>query len=246
MWEGHMMKRKSRRSGKSEVKRDDRKSHSQEIWSRAVGESGFPARLLAHPSAADWQMVYGLGNAEILKQPCVGLMCSIKCPGSVVIRTFDAARELRDTGVVVTGGFHSPMEKECLEFLLRGQQPVILCPARHPPASRFSSEWKQAIDAGRLLLLSPFDEKVRRATTNNAQRRNEFVAALASAVLVPHASSGGKVESTALGCLKRRQPVFTLDDEENDALISNGALSYSVENVQRRLRRRQASKRRGD
>ncbi|HQX52209.1 MAG TPA: hypothetical protein PLR25_19980 [Planctomycetaceae bacterium] len=33
------------------------------------------------------------------------------------MKTFDAIRELRDTGVVVAGGFHSPMERECLDFL---------------------------------------------------------------------------------------------------------------------------------
>lgn len=59
----------------------------------------------------------------------MGLICSVQCPGSIVIKTFDAVRELRDSGIVVAGGFHSPMEKECLDFLLRGEQPVIVCPA---------------------------------------------------------------------------------------------------------------------
>jgi HEPN domain-containing protein len=34
-------------------------------------------------------------------------------------------------GVTVVGGFHAPMERECLTILLRGAQPVILCPARN-------------------------------------------------------------------------------------------------------------------
>jgi hypothetical protein len=46
-----------------------------------------------------------------------------------VIATYDAIRELRDAGVIVAGGFHSPMEGECLDFLLCGAQPVVLCPA---------------------------------------------------------------------------------------------------------------------
>lgn len=37
---------------------------------------------------------------------------------------------LRDAGVTVIGEFHSPMEKECLNILLRGSQPIIVCPAR--------------------------------------------------------------------------------------------------------------------
>ena len=56
------------------------------------------------------QTVHGLGDAGILKHSSLGLICSVKCPGSVVIKTFDAIRELRNAGVVVIGGFHSPME----------------------------------------------------------------------------------------------------------------------------------------
>lgn len=87
------------------------------------------------PGAAVWTIrhadaeVHGIGDRAILKRRCLGLICSVQCPGSVVIKTFDAIRELRDVGVVIAGGYHSPMEKECLEFLLRGKQPVIVCPA---------------------------------------------------------------------------------------------------------------------
>jgi hypothetical protein len=33
-------------------------------------------------------------------------------------------------GVPVIGGFLSPMEQECLALLLRGTQPIIICPAQ--------------------------------------------------------------------------------------------------------------------
>lgn len=72
---------------------------------------------------------YIIGDVTVLKQSIVAIVCSVKCPGSVVIHTFDAIRQLRDAGVVVVGGFHSPMEQECLEFLLRGKQPVIMSPS---------------------------------------------------------------------------------------------------------------------
>jgi hypothetical protein len=81
------------------------------------------------PSASltDWKFKHGdavlhrIGDEAILRQKCMGLICSVRCPGSIVIKTFDAIRELRDAGIIVAGGFHSPMEKECLDFLLRGQ-----------------------------------------------------------------------------------------------------------------------------
>lgn len=67
-----------------------------------------------------------LGDRKILKRHLLGLICSIRCPGSIVIQTFDAMRALRDAGVIVVGGFHSPMERECLDILLRGSQQVIV------------------------------------------------------------------------------------------------------------------------
>src|SRR5438874_11847977 len=110
-------------------------------------------------SLEDFGSLESLGDRAILSRPALGLICSVKCPGRVVLKTFDAVRELRDHGIAVAGGFHSPMEKECLDFLLRGDQPVIVCPARGLAHMRVPGAWRAAIDAGRLLVLSPFGDK---------------------------------------------------------------------------------------
>ena len=60
-----------------------------------------------------------------------------------------------------------------------------------------------------------------------AIQRNELVAALADAVLVPYASPGGKSESTAKNILARGQSLFTYTDENNAHLIRVGARSLS-------------------
>ena len=59
-----------------------------------------------------------------------------------------------------------------------------------------------------------------------AIQRNELVAALADAVLVPYAA-GGKSESTAKNILARGQSLFTYTDENNAHLIRVGARSLS-------------------
>src|SRR5260370_32808677 len=71
-----------------------------------------------------------LGNLDLIRTRLLALFCSIKCPGNVILGTYDLIRALRDAGIPMIGGFHSPMEKECLTLLLRGKQPVIACPAR--------------------------------------------------------------------------------------------------------------------
>jgi predicted Rossmann fold nucleotide-binding protein DprA/Smf involved in DNA uptake len=174
-----------------------------------------------------------IGSPEILRPKRLGLICSVRCPGSIVIKTFDAVRQLRDAGVVVAGGFHSPMEKECLDFLLRGRQPVIVCPPKGLARPRLPREWRAAVDAGRLLVLSPFDLAVTRTTGAQAQARNEFVAALSHAVLIPHASPGGKAEAVGQQVLDRCQPLLTFEDEENTELLHRGAQPYHIDRLDR-------------
>jgi len=58
------------------------------------------------------------------------LFCSRKYPGNLILKAYDLARSLRDAGTTVISGFHTPVEKECLRILLRGAQPLIICPAR--------------------------------------------------------------------------------------------------------------------
>jgi predicted Rossmann fold nucleotide-binding protein DprA/Smf involved in DNA uptake len=63
--------------------------------------------------------IFVLGNLELLKLEAIALFCSVKCPGNLILKTYDLARQLRDAGTVVISGFHSPMEKECLWIFFR-------------------------------------------------------------------------------------------------------------------------------
>jgi len=76
---------------------------------------------------------------------------------------------------------------------------------------------------GRLLLMSPFGEKVRRMTADTALTRNRFVAALADIVLIAHAQPGSKTEQLAREVLGWGKPVYTLDHPANEHLLALGA-----------------------
>jgi len=65
---------------------------------------------------------------------------------------------VRDAGITVISGFHAPMDRECLRILLRGKQPIIVCPARSLEKLRFPANWREPIEAGRMLILSPSRE----------------------------------------------------------------------------------------
>lgn len=169
------------------------------------------------------------GDPAILARPALGLLCSVQCPGSVILKLYDAIRALRDAGVPVIGGFHSPMERECLDLLLRGTQPVTIVTPR--PRTIVPAAWRPPLDAGRVLVLAPADVPARRTTATEAAARNQLVANLGAALLIAHASPGGKVERLAREALLHPASVLTLDDPANAALAAAGARPLATDEL---------------
>jgi predicted Rossmann fold nucleotide-binding protein DprA/Smf involved in DNA uptake len=161
---------------------------------------------------------------DILRHALTALFCSVQCPGKLILQTYDYVRTLRDNRQAIISGFHSPMEQECLKLLLRGGQPIVICPARSIERLRVPPEWKSALEQGRLLVLSPFEPTERRATEHLARERNAFVAALADEVLVAYAAPGSKTLAFAGEVLCWGKPVRTFGAAENAALLQLGAI----------------------
>jgi predicted Rossmann fold nucleotide-binding protein DprA/Smf involved in DNA uptake len=106
-------------------------------------DPAYPPGLAAAGIGLAQQTLQALGNADVLKGEKVALFCSARCPGDLILKAYDLAKKLRDDGVTVISGFHSPIEKECLRILLRGKQPLIICPARCLANLRVPTEWKR-------------------------------------------------------------------------------------------------------
>jgi predicted Rossmann fold nucleotide-binding protein DprA/Smf involved in DNA uptake len=183
----------------------------------------YPVQIDRRMGVTAPESIYVSGNLDILQHPRIGLICSIQCPGSIVIKTFDLIRRLRDEGVVMIGGFHSPIERECLDLLLRGTQPIILCSARSLRNLRMGKAARKAMQEGRLLVFSIFGDEVRRTTATQGILRNDIVSALAKAILVPYAAKNGKTWGTVARALENGQTVFTVEDKANMNLIASGA-----------------------
>ncbi len=166
-----------------------------------------------------------LGDATLLDRSKVALFCSAKCPGKLILDTYDLAKRFREQGVMVISGFHSPMEEECLRILLRSTHPVIWCLARGM-FKRIPSkpvDYRTAVAENRLLIVSPFKDSIRHATTKTAMARNRIVAGLAAAVVVAHAAPGSKIETLSLEMLTAGKPLYTFDHPANSVLVQSGA-----------------------
>ncbi len=167
-----------------------------------------------------------VGDAEILERRKVALLCSQKCPGALILETYDLCQHFRATGVTVISGFHSPMEQECLRILLRSPHPQIWCLARglmqRIPAKPVDCQ--RAVADGRLLMISPFPASEKRITADMAVVRNRTVADLADAVVIPYAAPGSRMEALSRDLLAEGKPLYTFDHPVNAGLLSSGAL----------------------
>jgi len=141
--------------------------------------------------------LWATGSLDLLNVPKTALFCSKTCPGDAILAAMDQAQKWRDQGRCIISGFHSPIEKECLQILLRGVQPIIICPARSLEGMRILKEWREGIDTGRMLLLSPFEPSKRRLTAALSAQRNRLVAALSNEIYFVHITPGGKTARLA-------------------------------------------------
>ncbi|MBI4744569.1 MAG: DNA-binding protein [Actinobacteria bacterium] len=138
-------------------------------------------------------IVSSLGNTELLKLRKTVFLCSREIPASVVLKCYDWAIEQRDQGNCIISGFHSKIEKDVFHYLLAGTQPVIMVLARGMK-EKIDTELRDVVNAGRLLIVTPFENSVKRVTMETAEKRNRFMIELADEVVIGFASKSGTLE----------------------------------------------------
>jgi predicted Rossmann fold nucleotide-binding protein DprA/Smf involved in DNA uptake len=182
-------------------------------------------------------VAYTFGDVSLLRdRRKIALIASQRCSGQVILKTYDFARLVRTCGFAIVSGFHSPIEMDCLPILLRGSVPIILVQGHRLSTSRLSTDWQKGISTGRLLLISPFEDKEKRVTTELATKRNSFVASISDEVLIPYAAPASKTESLALELLAAGKCVYTFDSDASTSLSSHGAVVVSPESLSSRCK----------
>ena len=192
-------------------------------------DSSYPEALGRYLGEHAPKTITAIGNINIIQSKTLAIFCSNKCPGNIILKTYDLMRQIRERGIAIISGFHSAIERECLNILFKGRQSVIICPARSIEEMRMKPEYRKPLEDGRLLILSPFSGKEKRISSDRAVRRNYFVAALATAIFIPYTSPGSRTESFCQELLKWGKRVYTTDDEKNTSLIERGIKTISPE-----------------
>lgn len=188
----------------------------------------YPPSLTTYFADKAPDFITSIGNIGILQNKTLAVFSSAKCPGKIILQTYDLMKKIREAGITVISGFHSPMEGECLNILLKGKQPIIFCPARSIKGMRIKPEYKKPLDEGRLLILSPFAEKEKRISSERALERNRFIAAIGDSIFIPYAAPNSKTEQLCKELLSWNKPLYTLQSESNSNLISLGLKLWTL------------------
>ena len=134
-----------------------------------------------------------IGNEELLKLSKTVFLCSRQVPASTVLKCYDWAIAQREAGACIISGFHSTIEKDVLHYLLKGKQPIIIALARSLK-KQLEPAFKIPMEEGRLLIVTPFDEDIKRVIGKTAMIRNKMMVELADQITVGYVSKGGQLE----------------------------------------------------
>lgn len=153
---------------------------------------------------------HSLGNESIAAHRKTAFLCSRDYPASAVLRIYDWAQAMRANSECVISGFHSALERDVLDILIIGNQPLILAAARGLP-KRFPTVVRRAVDEGRLLIVSPFPASVTRITAATSRERNRFMLAFAERIVVGYANPNGTL-AQALAAAPSDKSIIRLVD----------------------------------
>lgn len=79
----------------------------------------------------------------------------------------------------------------------------------------------------RLLIISPFNENIKRVSKETSIKRNEFIFQIADEIFIPFAIKGGSLESLIIKTNDKTK-IHTFDCDENKHLTNLGVNSIEI------------------
>lgn len=141
------------------------------------------------------------GNYDLLKCYKTAFLCSRKIPATAVLKSYDWAISMREEKKCVISGFHGPLEKEVLDILIKGDQPIIVALAKNLPV-KFPLYFQDAFKNGRILMISNFHGMQVRPSVKTARRRNKLMLELCDKIVVGYCSKQGQLSDILRGVKK--------------------------------------------
>ena len=140
-----------------------------------------------------------LGNTSLLDCKKIGYLASSKIATLSVLPMLDWAADIAQReDVAIVSGFHSKMEREVLDFLLRGKCGII-CVLARSIYKRIPDKFREAFDSGRVLFIVPFKTSATRTSRHFCQQRNEYVASISDELVFSSLSPKSTLSTIPVG-----------------------------------------------
>lgn len=118
------------------------------------------------------------GNFSLLDSKRIGYFASSKIATISVLPTLDWATEMaKRDNVAIVSGFHSKMEREVLDILLKGRCGII-CVLARPIYKVIPAKFRDTYAQGRVLFISHNTSKSTMTSRHHCQKRNEYIASI--------------------------------------------------------------------
>ena len=119
-----------------------------------------------------------LGNTSLLERKKIGYFASGTIASLSVLPTLDWATAVaKQDDVAIVSGFHSKMEREVLDILLRGRCGIICILAR-PIYKVIPKKYRNAYAQNRILFISHNTANSTMTSRHLCQKRNEYIASI--------------------------------------------------------------------
>lgn len=141
-----------------------------------------------------------LGNISLLVHKKIGYFASSKIASLSVLPTLDWAAEVsKREDVTIVSGFHSKMEREVLDFLLRGKCGIV-CVLARSIYKKIPDKFSEAYNSGRVLFIAPFKTSATRTSRHLCQQRNAYVASISDSLVFSSLTPDSSLYSLSLQC----------------------------------------------
>ncbi|MDI5934666.1 DNA-processing protein DprA [Halomonas sp. M4R5S39] len=196
------------------------------LWIITRSDPEYPRRLKKRLKHAAPPVLYGCGNAELLNAGGLAVVGSRKAGNEDLTYARMLGAKANQAAVGIVSGGARGIDEAAMQGAIQEGGPVIGILSEGLLKAATSSQWRQGLMSGGLVLVSPYYPEAS-FNTGNAMGRNKYIYCLADAAVVVHSGSSGGTKAGAEENLRKGWvPLWvkpTQDPEAgNQALVDAG------------------------
>ncbi|MGM0985015.1 MAG: DNA-processing protein DprA [Pseudomonadota bacterium] len=204
------------------------------LWVITRSDSEYPRRLKKRLKHAAPPVLYGCGNAELLNAGGLAVVGSRKAGDLDLTYACKLGAKATQAAIGIVSGGAKGIDEAAMKGAIQEGGSVIGVLSEGLLKAATSSQWRQGLMSGGLVLVSPYYPEAS-FNTGNAMGRNKYIYCLADAAVVVHSGmKGGTKEGAEENLKKGWVPLWvkpTQDPEAgNQALVDAGG-TWCEENI---------------